>query len=558
MIEAEIGEREDVGRELFERIEEEPLDEGVEATVLLQDVQHVVIPPVLADQAAPPFRCDWRRTVVRSAGETRRPLGVDRDHGAVVHDVARPVGVPVVDDEGIAERTQLHRRATAGGREVQASVALVELHCVGSFAVRPGQTPRELRIDRIGTRTGHLGQRLTSPDRQHHLEGRIRDPPHDRARTVHRRHDDHSDPDVREEGELGGEAVNGTAVTEPPLPPTVLHTEAEPVPRGGPRRRELWCPHLLERLALEDATVRSLTTREHRLHEQAEIEHRRVHAPGRRHAELEGGRLEERAVEAPHVRARQLVHDVGPGRERAARHPERIQHGGPHVIRERLAFHDLEHVPDHGDARVRVLGAPGRIVDQLRRSEAGDRLGEGRARVVEVVARRWLSDEARPVGHQLPQRDRRGAVVGDSEVREVLADRGIEVERAPFDELHHGDVREELGDRSDPVHRLRSSHRPRVGIGGAASVRPSHAPLVDEGDRHRPHPLLRPLPLDHLLEGQGHLAPLAPVPGEPVVGRRAATGGQHDAAREEELGRAATPGGRHRTSMVVETHEPHP
>ena len=87
---------------------------------------------------------------------------------------------------------------------------------------------------------------------------------------------------------------------------------------------------------------------------------------------------------------------------------------------------------------------------------SSDRLGR-----VEVVADRRLADQPGAVGHQHPQRDRLVArLVRGLEVGQVLRHRGVEVELALLDELHHGDVGEQLrhaSRRGRPSRRWRGS-----------------------------------------------------------------------------------------------------
>ena len=191
-----------------------------------------------------------------------------------------------------------------------------------------------------------------------------------------------------------------------------------------------------------------------------------------------------------------MIHDVRFGREGAGGHAEGFQHRAPKVVRKRFVLDGLQRMADHRDARVRVLRARTRGIDEGRAGEAGDGRREIGSAVVEIVPRWRLPDEPGPVRHEMAQGDgRAGAIVG-SEVGEPGAHRDVEVHAAALDLLHDGDVREQLRDRPYAVHgRRRGGHFTRL-ILRAEALRPDHLVAVHQRDRDSGQPLVRPLPLD--------------------------------------------------------------
>ena len=90
------------------------------------------------------------------------------------------------------------------------------------------------------------------------------------------------------------------------------------------------------------------------------------------------------------------------------------------------------------------------------------------------------------------------------EIGQIFRDRRIEVERAAFDQLHHGQVGEQLRHRADAIDRLRRRRLFRGGIGEAEAVRPDDFLIVHQRDRQRRHALVGHLALDHFLQRRGY------------------------------------------------------
>ncbi len=413
-------------------------------------------------------------------------------------------------------------------------------------------------------RVGAGGEGLAGARREHEFQRRVGHAGGDRVGAVDGRDDHDAEPGAGQEGELGGEAVDRAAVAEPEFAGTFLYCEAEAVPGAGAGRGELGLPHGFERLGCQEAGVRAvgvglaagrvgriagcglpaaaapgpaqLAAPEHHPHESREVEHGGVHAARRRHPELEGGCVEEPAIESPHVGPGEVVDYILLWDECAARHADRVDDRTLHVIRERLALRDLERVSHHRDPGVRVLGARLGLVDEGRAVQAGHRGREGGAGVIEVVAGGRLADQPGAVRHELPQGDRRaGAVVG-REVGEVGADRRVDVDVALLGQLHDGDVGEELRHRAHPVDRL--------GGGGdtgrllAEPGSPGDAVAINQRDRDGREPLLVALALDHGGEGGGNFGVVGSGPdrgGSVVPGIGAGQGQEREQREGEEL-----------------------
>ena len=371
---------------------------------------------------------------------------------------------------------------------------MIEVEGAVAGAVGAFQRQGESRWHGVGAAKGCLGDGLTVARRQHEGQRRVCHAAGEGVGAVDGGNHDHTEPRVGQEGELRRKPVDGPAVAEPALAEPLLHREAEPVAAGRARLGELGRPHRFEGRGREEP----IPTLEHHADEAREVQDRGVHAAGRGHAEFEAGRVEIRPVEPPHVGMGEIVDDRGVRHERAVRHPQGIEDGALHVVREWLALRDLQGIAHDRDPGVRVLGAGLRLVDQRSPVQAGDRSPEIGAGVVEVVARRRLADQPRPMRHQLPQRDRRAGTVVRRKVGQIAAHRRVDVDLAPLGQLHDRDVGEELGHRPDPVDGLRRGRD--AGRLLAESGGPDDSRRVDQRDRHRGQPLLLAFALDHVFK----------------------------------------------------------
>ena len=75
------------------------------------------------------------------------------------------------------------------------------------------------------------------------------------------------------------------------------------------------------------------------------------------------------------------------------------------------------------------------------------------------------------MGHHLPQRDRLVEGIARLEVGQVFRDRRIEVESAALDQLHDGEVGEQLRHRTDAIDRVGRGRHLRLRIGEAEAAR---------------------------------------------------------------------------------------
>ena len=201
--------------------------------------------------------------------------------------------------------------------------------------------------------------------------------------------------------------------------------------------------------------------------------------------------------------SRKVVDDRGIRNKGAARHPQGLKDGAPHIVRKRFTLRDLQRVPHHRDPGVRVLRACFRLVDQRGPVQACDRGREIGAGVVEVVARGRFPDEPRAVRHELAQRDGHSGTVVGCEVGEVAPHRRVDVDLAPLRKLHDREVREELGNRAHSIQGLRRGRNPRRLF--AETLCPDDALRVHQRDGNRRKPLLFTLALDHRSQALRHL-----------------------------------------------------
>ena len=91
----------DVGRDLGERVIEEPLDECVQSTLTFEDVQHIVIPAILADQSAPAWRCVIGKHDTRRTARERVIVHVQL---IAVEPEATAKGTAIIDGECVASQ----------------------------------------------------------------------------------------------------------------------------------------------------------------------------------------------------------------------------------------------------------------------------------------------------------------------------------------------------------------------------------------------------------------------------------------------------------------------
>ena len=175
---------------------------------------------------------------------------------------------------------------------------------------------------------------------------------------------------------------------------------------------------------------------------------------------------------------------------RACGKPHRLQHRVFYVVSEGLLLRALERVAHHRDTGIRVFGARARRVHERRAAQARDRGRERGAAGIEVVADGRLAHEARAVRHELPERNARRVAPLGQHVAHVPRHRRVEIQHASLHELHHGDVREELRDGADAVHRFTRRRHRRIDALAAIAARPHGALVVHQRDGQAGQPLV--------------------------------------------------------------------
>src|SRR5690554_4599604 len=195
-----------------------------------------------------------------------------------------------------------------GPTDLELAAAYDEIEGPLAAPVVSGEAPRTGGIDGLGE--PDVGQWLTVLRREHETQGSLADALRDGVRHVERDHHRGTDLLVGQRGEVRGEPVDRAAMPDAaaPVQLTDREADAEAGPLAG--RRVLRRPHRLERLLLQHPAVLALPAGEERAQEATEIEHARVHAAGRGHAELEVRRLVVTAVPRPHVGSREALLDV--------------------------------------------------------------------------------------------------------------------------------------------------------------------------------------------------------------------------------------------------------
>jgi hypothetical protein len=87
------------------------------------------------------------------------------------------------------------------------------------------------------------------------------------------------------------------------------------------------------------------------------------------------------------------------------------------------------------------------------------------------------------MGHQLAQGNRLMKRIRRVKIGKVASDRGVKVESALLDQLHDGHVREQLGNRANPVDRVGRGRNLGLEIGEAKAFCPDDFLVVHQGNR---------------------------------------------------------------------------
>ncbi len=305
----------------------------------------------------------------------------------------------------------------------------------------------------------------------------------DAVGAVARRYHDDAELVVGQRVQFRGEAVDRAAVADAAVAVETAHHEAEAEGAFVAGLGVLRLPHLFQRFRLHDHVVARLAAGEQHGQEARQVVDRGVEAAGRVLAERERRRRGLAAVVGPHHRLRQVLRHRGVGLQAAVLHAERVEDRPVDVARVGLPLRLLQHEADHGEARIAVFEMAFRGVNQLGPVEALHGAFQRRLVGVEVVADGRLAHQAGPVAHQLAERDGRVESVDRLEVRQDARDRGVEVEGAALDELHHGQVGEQLRHRADAVNGVGRGRRLGLRVGEAVAARPDDLLIVHQRDR---------------------------------------------------------------------------
>ena len=105
----------------------------------------------------------------------------------------------------------------------------------------------------------------------------------------------------------------------------------------------------------------------------------------------------------------------------------------------------LQYIADSGDSSVRIFCMTTRRVDERGAVQAANGLLQRRGAVVKIVSDRGLAHEARSVRHQFPQGNWLIERIMRCKVGDILGDWRIEIDLAPFHQLHNSDVGKQFG-----------------------------------------------------------------------------------------------------------------
>src|SRR5579875_1265907 len=170
LVKTVFGELELVGRYFLQRIEEKPFDERIQFAVALQDDERVMVPAVLAQQAAPFLRARLR---FRQRNALIR-LATDMQFVAALLDFQAVIDIyRVINDEAIAQLSQLAPNSAAIRQQPQVPIALKEIKRAIAALVTTGQGASLIDGERLRLFDGR--QRLGFLGGEHLLQGDLSD-----------------------------------------------------------------------------------------------------------------------------------------------------------------------------------------------------------------------------------------------------------------------------------------------------------------------------------------------------------------------------------------------
>ena len=162
-----------------------------------------------------------------------------------------------------------------------------------------------------------------------------------------------------------------------------------------------------------------------------------------------------------------------------------FEHRALEIFGVRLFLAALEDITHHGDPGVRIFSVGAGRINQRGGLQALYRRRDARLIRIEIMAHRWLADQAGAVRHQLAQRDLFSKRVARMKIGQVVGDRRVEIQFATLHKLHHADVSKKLGNRADTVDGPGCGGGFLVGIGQSKTPRPDDLLVVDQRNGNR-------------------------------------------------------------------------
>ena len=302
--------------------------------LLLADVEHVVVPAVLADQAREALG-GGRRLGRRYAAQIPP---AERDRVGAGHQ-GWPVGQSVVDDQGLTLIPAAGARPRGCPRQRrQPELARARDHVDDGFSQGVTSFQPRARSGGTGSRDRQCRQRLSLAGGQHQPERDVGNVLDGGVGAVLGREDDHPELVVGQGRELGDVAVAHAAMADALATLELRQRKAEPVCRRAPPCPELGHQHRPERLGPDDRTRGTTAVGEQDAQEPAQVGGRRDEVRRRPDAQRERRSGDRLAVVGPH-HSLGLRHAAarGRGRSSSASGPAPVDRSGSARARRRRA-----------------------------------------------------------------------------------------------------------------------------------------------------------------------------------------------------------------------------
>src|SRR5437899_1854098 len=346
-IQTVFGKLEDIPGLLLQRIVFEPLNQNVELSILLQDVEHIVVPSVLPDQSIKlPWgrrRLPWFNSLEELVADANTGIHGDNFRFKVLIESA-------IGNQPISQHPQLGLESAPNRKHVQRPLALHQINRIIPFHIAGCKLASEFRGYRFAS--FERGKSLTGSQGQHHFQSMPGDGVGDRVRGIHGGYRHHAELVFRQTDHFCCEAVDRATVSDHAMTVQFRYCEPQTIAPLLSWLRELGRPHLLQGFALEDLRLRTTAAIEKHHEELSQISHGRVHATRGRQPQLEGGGGKLKPVVGPHVGFSKIA-GQGPLRSKGALvPPERSEHSLLQIFGEGLVIQFLERVADYGNACV--------------------------------------------------------------------------------------------------------------------------------------------------------------------------------------------------------------